>query len=72
MKYKEFFNTVKRNSPGYWTIYIDGIKLDKWNNNLIGELEVIKVELNAYFCTPYEGAGIDIAIYLKGDRDDLR
>lgn len=52
-------------SSHHWHFYKDNIKLDNWDYELIKNLEIYKINLNAYFTTPYEGAGIIASVYLK-------
>lgn len=71
MKYGEFATVVHvPNTSCYANIYKKGIRLKDWDFELIADLEVIKVDLDTYtFDTPYEGAGININVYLEETKE---
>lgn len=71
MKYSEFVSILEPvNIPEYWSIYKDGIKLNKWDYEFIKELDVTKVELNAYtFDSPYTETCITVTVYLEGNQE---
>ena len=70
MKYREFVNILEPvNIPEYWSIYKDGIKLHKWDYEDIKELDITKVELNAYtFDSPYTETCITVTVYLEENK----
>lgn len=65
MKLKELFDMTNFDSAHRWNFYKDNIKLDFNDYELFRNLEIYNIKLGAYFNTPYEGAGINISIYLK-------
>ena len=71
MKYSEFVNILEPvNIPEYWNIYKNGIKLNKWDYELIKDLNITKVELNAYtFDSPYTETCITVTVYLEGNQE---
>lgn len=74
MKYSEFNTHVRiSNVPYYWVIYRNGIRLKDWTYDIIKDLEVTKIELDTYtFDTPYDGAGINVTVYLEEPMNEIR
>ena len=67
MKYSEFISILEPvNVTEYWNIYKDGVKLHKWDYELIKDLDVTKIELDAYtFDSPYTETCITVNVYLE-------
>lgn len=74
MKYGEFVTvTHVPNTSCNMSVYKNGIRLKDWDFELIADLEVTKVDLDTYtFDTPYDGAGVNVTVYLEENNDDIR
>lgn len=72
MYLKDLVDLSEIDSDRHWYFYKDNIKLDKWDYELIRNLEIIKINLNTYFNSPYEGAGINISIYLREPHSKIK
>lgn len=70
MKYSEFISLIEINVREYWNVCINGTKLHKFDYELIKDLEVTKVNLDAYtFDSPYVETCLNVTVYLEDNKE---